>query len=74
VHSNTVNIPKVRPIFSKFMCYTICGQFRGYLFHKFVDGDVMKMLIRFQRDPGVTEGEVVLAKSSRVGITFDGLC
>ncbi|KAJ7314843.1 hypothetical protein DFH08DRAFT_821171 [Mycena albidolilacea] len=41
-------------------------KFWGYLFHKFVDGDVMKMLIRFQRDPGVTEGEVVLAKSSRL--------
>jgi hypothetical protein len=33
----------------------------GYLFHKFVDRDVMKMLIRFQRDPGGTEGGVVLA-------------
>jgi hypothetical protein len=65
VHTNTVNIQKVKPIFSKFMCKTICGQFRPYPFDEFVDRDVMKMLIRFQRDLGRTEGGVVLANSPR---------
>jgi hypothetical protein len=38
-------------------------QLGPYLFHKFVDRDVMKMLIIFQWDSSRTEGGVVLAKS-----------
>jgi hypothetical protein len=43
------------------------GSSGGDPFHKFVDRDVVKMLIIFRRDPGGTEAGVVLAKSSKVG-------